>query len=141
MIGSDTGHGPVPERLERFMITTARRDDVSRAVVALIVTCGPAIGLASGDLPKQAVEGWGVRAALEELLARYGLRSEGPVTYIGFRDRLEAGVRVRQYHFLLRRSSGHPVLEYVEGGRLQGILTPRGSRQVLSAICAEGKIR
>ncbi len=135
----NVSHEPVPPRLERFMLTTARRDDVSRAVVALVVTHGPGIGLASGDLPKQNVMRWQVGEALRELLGRYGLTAEGPISYIGFRDRLEAGMRVRQYHFLLRRACGHPGLDYVDAGRMQEVLTLRGSKQVLSAICAEGK--
>ncbi len=131
-------HDPVPPRLERFMLTTARRDDVSRAVVALIVTHGPGIGLAEGDLPKQNVMGWQVGGALQELLGRYGLSAERPISYIGFRDRLESGMRIRQYHFLLRRACGHPGLEYVDAGRMQDVLTLRGSKKVLSAIACEG---
>jgi hypothetical protein len=85
----------VPEKLQRFLRTTAMRDNIREANVAAVVICNGELIVSERGLPATAVNGSGLGGALSRLLDDLRISGKRRITYIGYYDRHGT----RQYNF------------------------------------------
>jgi hypothetical protein len=85
----------VPEKLQKFLRTTAMRDNIRETnVAAVIITKGDLI-VSERGLPAKAVNGGGISKALDALLDDLRIADIRGITYIGYYD----CNGTRQYNF------------------------------------------
>ncbi|MDD5172146.1 MAG: hypothetical protein PHF60_03870 [Candidatus ainarchaeum sp.] len=85
----------IPDKLQRFLRTTAMRDNIRETnVAAVIITKGDLI-VSERGLPAKAVNGGGINSALDELLDDLRIDAIRGITYIGYCD----CNGTRQYNF------------------------------------------
>lgn len=84
----------IPPKLERFLLTIARRRNIESVAVALFVFFDGSIVLgADNTLPSKVVGTAGMDATIDAIMCRIGL--DGGIRYLGYFD---TG-KVRQYNF------------------------------------------
>jgi hypothetical protein len=84
----------ISPKLERFLMTIARRRNIDAIVVALVVMFDGSVALCEDrTLPSRLVESSGIDAAVSALMDKLELR--GGARYIGYVDK----GKVRQYNF------------------------------------------
>lgn len=86
----------VPEKLERFLRTTAVRDGIGEASVAAVVITKAGLVVRENKLPSRAVNGDGIGEALSALLDDMDMDARG-ARYVGYCDCGAA----RQYNFCI----------------------------------------
>ena len=94
----------IPPKLERFLMTIARRSSIKSIFVAAVVVKGGEVLINKlGTLPRACADESGISDALAVLLERLELEGENAVSYVGYFDSPE---KTRQYHFLVRCKNG-----------------------------------
>ncbi len=86
----------VPPKLERYLLTIARRSGIESIAVALVVIFDGSIVLYEDRLPTERVGAMGIDETLCKTMER--LEVAGPARYVGHIDR---GKLLRQYNFMV----------------------------------------
>ncbi len=119
----------IPPKLQRFLMTIARRDGITQLRVAAVVTTRGKLGLLDGALPYRNVNGEGIEAAVKELFSGLGLECSR-VRYIGYVDVGGA----RQYDFELESDGVMRELNLVELRDAKHVLPKKEARMILKAV-------
>ena len=99
-----TKPGNVPPKLERYLLTIARRGSIETISVSLVVIFDGSIVLHEGRLPTCNVGADGIDAALCRIMGIVDVA--GPARYVGHFDR---GKTHRQYNFIVELAERPPL--------------------------------
>ncbi|MEW6035988.1 MAG: hypothetical protein AB1529_05220 [Candidatus Micrarchaeota archaeon] len=119
----------IPPKLQRYLMTIARRDGITQLRVAAVVRSRGKLGLVGRGLPYRNVNGEGIEAAVKELFSGLGLECSR-VKYIGYVD-VEGA---RQYDFELESDGVARELNLVELHDVKQVLPRKEARMILKAV-------
>jgi hypothetical protein len=87
----------VPLKLQRYLVTIARRKNIKQIRIAAVITDGSSVVLsAQNTLPAKEVDGKGLEAAMDALAAELAPSGFSVTRYVGFFD---SDGEARQYNF------------------------------------------
>jgi hypothetical protein len=131
---------PIPPRLQRFLGTTARRDNIgSMQVAAVFIKDGAIAVRTDGKLPHADVGGTEISKALLTLIAELRLLHVVKVVYLGAVDFRDGSRLTRKYSFLIdaprpRESRG---VRFTELKEAVASLDPRIARLIMGRIAPQ----
>jgi hypothetical protein len=119
----------IPPKLQRYLMTIARRDGITQLRVAAVITSRGKLGLRGGALPHRVVNGEGIEAAVKGLFSGLGLECSR-VRYIGYVDVDGA----RQYDFELESEGVVRELNLVGLQEAGQVLPRKEAKMILKAV-------
>ncbi|MFH0884508.1 MAG: hypothetical protein V1861_02250 [Candidatus Micrarchaeota archaeon] len=122
----------VTPKLERYLLTIARRGSIESIVVALVVIFDGSVVLHEDKLPADMAGPKGIDAALRQIMKR--LDVTGPARYVGHFDR---GKTHRQYNFMLElaeRPSLNPGFTLREAAEAVNVLDRKEAKLIAGSF-------
>jgi hypothetical protein len=100
MIGRKEYKGNITQKLQRFLMTVARREGIEKVRATAVITSDNMIVLdKDNSLPRKEVDGDDIQGALIELMKELGAEAPPRIRYLGYDDFLEKGSLTRQFNF------------------------------------------